>query len=392
MDGGSSPPSFGDRSIARRRRCILAGSGALIGTWALPVPVTRAALPQHADLRVDTAAASRLGDRVPEGLNAWLKAVPGRHLPVYGASPSIPLPADHPVPYPMPENGLQAITNHLRRYTGGGIERWGLAYPVRPRGDTYAVGLRSRRIYASHLDGAPAGLSFVAMLAYTAPASLRGQIVLVHEPIDFTTGRRSAWVYSAANRRVRRAPDLAYDAVSDGSEGLLTADQVDGYNGAPDRYDWRLIGRLPRIVPFGSSGLGEGSLALSDWKGSGSVQSRWLRFEERPVWVVEAVLRAGQSHIYPRRRFYIDPDCWTVLLEEAWSARGQIWRVAFHGVTALPGGQGPFTRYSMYHDLDAGSYFVSGFDDPSQPATRIGVRASMSEFTPDALRRIAAQF
>ncbi|MBK9624161.1 MAG: DUF1329 domain-containing protein [Rhodocyclaceae bacterium] len=30
--------------------------------------------------------------------------------------------------------------------------------------------------------------------------------------------KRSAWIYNAGARRVRRAPDLGYDGINDGSE------------------------------------------------------------------------------------------------------------------------------------------------------------------------------
>jgi len=388
---GSYADCVNSAALCARRRAIASAGVALLASVSLRSLPAQASTDLPLSV-LDVARARTLDDRLPEGLAAWLQAEPSRRLSIYPTSPAIRLPAEHPVPFPAPASGLEVVVNHLRRYTGGGIERWGLSYPVRPRGETYAVGFRFRRIYASHLEGATPGLLFVAMLAYTAPTSLRGQVVLVHEPMDFVSGRRSAWVYSAAQRRVRRAPDLAYDAVSDGSEGMVTADQVDGFNGAPDRYEWVLLGLEERIVPFGTGGLGGSSLAVADWAGRGSVQSRWLRFESRPVWVVEARLRHGASHIYPRRRFYVDPDCWTVLLEEVWSNRGTLWRLALHGITPLPDGIGPMTRYSLFHDLDAGSYFATGFDDPSQPSMRIGVRAAMSEFTPDALRRAAAQF
>jgi hypothetical protein len=394
-DSENAMPDVESRTAAARpvgwpRRRVLTGLTACIGVASLARGAGGRELISLGARRLGQADLSGEGDTVPEGLAALLARVPGWFLQVFPSSPPISLPQAFPVPYPEPIDGLQAIRNHLVRYTGGGIERWGLAFPVRASGQTYPVGFRSRRIYASHLDGAPSGLLFVAMLGFTSPASLSGQLVLVHEPADFEHGRRGAWVYSPAQRRVRRAPDLAYDAVSDGSEGMLTADQVDGYNGSPDRYDWQLVGLRPQIVPFGTAGMAQAALANRAWLGRGSLDPAGLRFELRPVWIVEARLRPGRAHIYARRRFYIDPDCWTVLLEEVWSGRGALWRVALHAVTSLPDGPGPMTRLSLYHDLEGGSYFVTGFDDPSRPSIRSGLRASMDEFTPDALRRIAA--
>jgi len=50
---------------------------------------------------------------------------------------------------------------------------------------------------------------------FTAPATLEGTVFLVHEPVDQVKQSRSAWIYNAGQRRVRRAPDLAYDNVND---------------------------------------------------------------------------------------------------------------------------------------------------------------------------------
>ena len=47
-----------------------------------------------------------------------------------------------------------------------------------------------------------------------------------------------------------KGPDLAYDNVADGTEGMRTTDQYFAYNGATDRYDWKLIGRKEMFVPY----------------------------------------------------------------------------------------------------------------------------------------------
>ena len=38
--------------------------------------------------------------------------------------------------------------------------------------------------------------------------------------------------------------------MADGSEGLFTADQVDGFNGALDRFEWQSLGKKALIVPY----------------------------------------------------------------------------------------------------------------------------------------------
>ena len=293
------------------------------------------------------------------------------------------------VPFPEPTDGLQAIWNVLRRYTGGGVVREGRSFAVRASGDASMIGFWSRRFHASHLEGAPEDLHFAAMGGYLAPASLRGQIALVHEPFDLSRRSRAAWIYSSALRRVRRAPDLAYDAVADGSEGIFTTDQVDGYNGSPDRFEWVLLGRRTLIVPYNTYAIGEPPATASRILQRGSVNPELMRYELHRVWVVEARLRQGQSHVYGLRRFFIDEDSWTVLVEEAYSPRGDLWRLALHGLVQFYDARVPGIRVSIYHDLDAGTYYVGGLDTERQPSIRFQLRGRFSDFLPDALARMA---
>ena len=116
-------------------------------------------------------------------------------------------------------------------------------------GDFYKIATEEKRVFFRNLDTAPDNLLGVYSARFLAPATLEGTVFLVHEPIDQVKQSRSAWIYNAGQRRVRRAPDLAYDNINDGTEGLRTTDQFDAYNGAPDRYDWKLVGKKEMLHP-----------------------------------------------------------------------------------------------------------------------------------------------
>ncbi len=85
-----------------------------------------------------------------------------------------------------------------------------------------------------------------------APARLAGEILLVHETLDQSKENRRAWVYNPGQRRVRRAPNVAFDNPGTASDNLRTSDQFDMYNGSPERYDWKLVGKKEMIVPYNS--------------------------------------------------------------------------------------------------------------------------------------------
>ncbi len=71
-----------------------------------------------------------------------------------------------------------------------------------------------------------------------APSSLSGSSLVVQETLDQVLAIRKAWRFSRGERRVRRLPMLAYDSLQPDTSGMATADVVDAYNGAPDRYEW----------------------------------------------------------------------------------------------------------------------------------------------------------
>ena len=85
-----------------------------------------------------------------------------------------------------------------------------------------------------------------------APARLAGGILLVHETLNQVKEHRSAWIYNPGQRRVRRAPNVAYDNPGTAADGMRTSDQLDMFNGAVDKYDWKLVGKKEIYVPYNS--------------------------------------------------------------------------------------------------------------------------------------------
>ena len=296
------------------------------------------------------------------------------------------------VPFPIPKTGLEVMWNHQQRYLGGGLDRDYHSFPVRANGDFYKIGAHEYRIFNQNLDQPQDNLLLAFQSRFTAPATLEGTVFLVHEPLDQVKQTRSAWIYNAGQRRVRRAPDLAYDNFTDGTEGMRTSDQFDAWNGAPDRYDWKLIGRKEIYVPYNSFKLSDKSLKYKENIVQKSTPNPdLLRFELHRVWEVEANLKAGSKHIYGKRVFFLDEDTWTVVYEDAYDTRKQLWRIGVHPMIQFYDAKVPWYRANIWYDLNSSSYYLAGLDNEIKTAWKFGEKGKWGDFQPDALRRIGTK-
>ena len=352
---------------------------------------------------IDTANLAQYREQLAVGVQAVLAKTPAFRMPVYTTHRSAAYPgqtgvprksrgagaagARSAVPFPEPRNGLEAITNHLLRDLGGGVERDFDSFVVRPKGEVSKIGFHDRRIYDENFDQAMPGRLFSYLGYFLSPSDLIGTIYLVHEPDPLGADDRKAWIYNAGQRRVRRAPDLAFDNQQNGSDGLAIVDQYDGYNGRPDRYEWQLLGKREMLVPYNNYRMGDKRIPYIQIIRKGSPNADLLRFELHRVWVVEAKLKKGQSHVYERRVFYLDEDSWSVLLSEAYDSRGQLWRVGLHSLLQYYDAGVPWYRFELWFDLTNDSYVLTGLDNEYKSHWVFGVQGKSIDFQPDALRR-----
>lgn len=297
-----------------------------------------------------------------------------------------------PVPFPIPKSGLEVMWNHQQRYLGGGLDREYHSFPVRSNGDFYKIGAHEYRIFNPNLDQPQDNLLLGFLSYFTAPATLEGTVFLVHEPLDQVKQVRSAWIYNAGQRRVRRAPDLAYDNITDGTEGMRTSDQFDAWNGAPDRYDWKLIGKREVFIPYNGYRLSQKNLKYKeDIIRTNTPNADLMRYELHRVWEVEANLKSGTKHIYGKRVFFLDEDTWTVVYEDAYDTRKQLWRVGVHPMIQFYEAKVPWYRANIWHDLSNGNYYLANLDAEVKQPWKFGQKGKWADFQPDALRRIGTK-
>lgn len=295
-------------------------------------------------------------------------------------------------PFPIPQNGLEAIWNHILRYRGEEVSfRSGSATPQRdgsfnPVINQYDYFFSYSRVGADLED--IDNKIFYLKTETLAPSTLAGTITLVHETLDQIRSPRLAWRYDAGSRRLRRSPNLAYETDLPNSSSLRSVDQKDMYNGAPNQYDWELKGKREILVPYNAYKLHDRNVRPDEVIRANHINQSLTRYELHRVWVVEAKRRTGIGHIYDRRVFYIDEDSWQILASEEYNEAGELWRVSeahsisYYSVPVF------WTTMEMTYDLKAQRYYIDGLDD-GYPAYDFEPGYRGNEFTASAARRAA---
>lgn len=293
-------------------------------------------------------------------------------------------------PFIQPANGLQAIWNHFMRYRGGSLLRKQTQIITQASGDYAAVGIEEEAVWPENLnDYDPVedqNIIFMAKQKVTAPARLAGTILLVHDTINQVKQPRMAWLYNAGQRRVRRAPQVAYDGPGTASDGLRTADNVDMYSGSPDRYEWKLEGRHEIYIPYNNFKLTEQQLNAKQLIQTGHLNPAYLRYEKHRVWKVVGTLKAGQRHVYQQRVFYLDEDTWQIALAEHYDSHGSLWRFSEGFAVQYDYADTPWYAAEAIYDFNSSRYLVYGLICDADAPIKFGFKSNKSEFTPAALR------
>lgn len=293
------------------------------------------------------------------------------------------------IPFPEPQDGLEAIWNHLTRYRGIAAIRYiSQAAPMRS-GSYSLVDFEDEFLFNYARPGIQEkDLNNVLIYfkqSVVGPAKVAGSILLVHETLDQVLEPRSAWAYNPGSRRVRRAPNVAYDAPGTNSDNQRTTDQFDMYNGAPNRYNWTLLGKREMIVPYNAYTLHSGKTKVSDILRPLHINQDLARYELHRVWVLDATLKPGEPHIYSRRTFYLDEDSWQILAVDQYDSRGQLWRASEAHCIQYYDAAVFWSTLEVHTDLQSGRYLAIGLDNERKPYN-FSLSRSPSDYVSSRLR------
>ncbi len=294
------------------------------------------------------------------------------------------------IPFPIPQDGLEAIFNHNLRWRGIYVERTNGVAPVTRKGFYQVV--QQEEVFAfpysfpgtSPIAEKYPNVAIALKSKYASPALRSGTGVLVLEPVNHDKEPRRLWQYSADLRRVFRHPNPSYDLPELESDGLRLRDEYDMFNGATDRFNWYLLGKREIYIPYNSYRLNSDQFSYDEILQHRHINPDLARYELHRVWVVRALRKVGASHVYAERVFYLDEDTWQIAYSEGFDDDGNIVRMNEAHIMNYYEVPVTWTAVEVTYDFKARRYLVSGLDNQRNVA-RFSNEGIPNEFSPNAL-------
>jgi len=266
-------------------------------------------------------------------------------------------------PFPIPKNGYEAMWNHML-YFGTPFEFVSSAYLVDSSGAITML-LQSRTLSdypyynPAQVPYEGAGIYYLRSLTTSLkPVRESGTQTLLYFALRYDIDNQRAWSYQAGQRRVRLAPEFAYDTPVAQFGGAMFFDEVNLFAGRMDRFEFRLIGRQLMYMPYNNYRMHLLRGKPEQLLGPHHFQPDKVRYELRRVWVVEATPIPGARHMAKKKRFYLDEDTWLALAYEGWDHSDKLFRLLLSNAISnyLEGGLGVFASSAQAYDFSKGQY------------------------------------
>ena len=291
------------------------------------------------------------------------------------------------VPFPIPSNGAEVMTNNLLRWRGETLRTTQQAYLSTADGKLVMTtdATLDQQFPFYFKDGSLEkfnGEYLLNRFVVSGPAIRAGEAVVSR--IDVNDDKSKAWVYLTGQRRVRMLPNACCDTPSAQTSGVMTFDEVFVFSGRMDRFDWKLLGKKEMLIPYNTNAFMQPTKA-AEVLSPRHLNPDHIRWELHRVWVVEATLAPGARHAATRSVYYVDEDSWMAVLGDRFDAKGQLWKTLYQLPVVAPDLPGMISGAYGFVDLLSGPSFANGLMQEKPNQVQLVPRLKETVFTSDAL-------
>ena len=338
--------------------------------------------------RIDSKNMAQYADKLSDGQKYLLKTYPDYYLDIYPSHRTVAYPdkvlkatvrnatgcktlkegvavdtaCRGGLPFPIPKSGIEMMWNQILHYQGetplttSASRSWVIDTAGRPTLTAEQSTMTDPVWYETDLTDRDANMAWRVYSVTKLPTRLAGGVTGITDFVDpFATPRKS-WSYTPGQRRIRQAPEFAYDTPVASQGGLTLFDELFVVSGKLDRFDYKLVGKKEMYIPYNeykaSFECPTIEMALKP-KFANPACHRW---ELHRVYVIEATLKAGQRHAYSKRNYYLDEDLSAAGLYDAYDQNGALYRSIFNGMVQLYDKKLPWAVRTVIYDFNKNQY------------------------------------
>jgi hypothetical protein len=292
------------------------------------------------------------------------------------------------VPFPIPKSGHEAMWNHMVGHGAfakeGKSQTWFVDSSGRASLGTEVVSWVEIPYYDPDPQQKREDVYFRYRVEQIAPARQAGINSIISDQLNPVQTARRAWVYMPGQRRVRVAPDFAYDTPVDGLGGVMNFDMVNIFTGKMDRFDFRLVGKQEVYMPYNNY-KPTFQVKPEDTLGPNYVKPENMRWELHRAWVVEATVKPGKRHAFQKWVFYWDEDNALFGMSDAWDAGGKLYKSSYTLNTQLYESMASNADPTIIYDFANSAYVLTAIPSPGSAGLLISQRRPSSYYSPEAL-------
>ena len=264
---------------------------------------------------------------------------------------------------------------------------------MNPDGTFTRIVRRDRRLALYHQsDYSSAELDnryYLWRAEWTEPPLVKGQAFSATNTINQVKQPRFGFMWNPDTQRAITAPSSAYEytAPMPPSLGMRISDDMFLFNGAPDQYDWKLVGKKEIYIPYNSYAATDPTLKLDDLLRPRFLNPEHIRYELHRVWVIEGKLKPGKSHKFAKRTIYFDEDSWIAVATDLYDQNNTLTHGQFGFIKNYYEHPTCIQDFDVLYELNSGRYNVDNLKLEFGPANLNDPDVTSRTFGSGALRR-----
>jgi Protein of unknown function (DUF1329) len=299
-------------------------------------------------------------------------------------------------PFPIPHTAREVLWNHEIRYQGFKVTRESAnAAPTKSGDYTLDVALDQWIYrYSDPELKSTEDLDNVIMHFLKrgiSPSNNAGTLSVTHNTLDHVRELRRGWSYRPGERKVKQVVGQVYDNTIASSDGIRINDTFNIFSGGGDRYDWELIGKQEKLIPYNVFRFASPEVKYKDILHKSHLNPEPMRYELHRVWVIEGKLKPGKSHKFASRRIiYFDEDSWAGAAGILYGADGGVARVQEAHIFNYY--DQPFCNIGsdVVYDLAGGRYHIVNLRNEQKPV-QFDIQDLPEAFSPEGMRRLGVR-